>query len=240
MDCSFDWSGISPATGPCMRPGGTALTGRALKACNLPLGAHLIDVGCGTGGTLEYLGRKKRFRLTGLDFSEPLLRQADTRLGNGSLVRGAGETLPFKEDTFDALFCECVLSILGDRVAALSEFARVLRAGGFIIVSDAFIGSRGRERKEAPTPQRVAPEKLLVREELWKLLSDLGFSVILWEEHDRLLKTFVASMILAGGCLPDSWRRTKARECGEKDRSAISYFLLVARKQNHAILHLGA
>ena len=36
------------------------------------------------------------------------------------------------------------------------------------------------------------------RRDLLGLLTRLGFSLLLWEEHERLLKEFVARMILAG------------------------------------------
>ena len=230
IDCSFNWPEICRIAGPCIRPGGPVLTERALEVCSLPPGSRVADIGCGAGGTLEHLERAGVYRSVGLDYSETLLGEAIPRLGSGRLVRGRAETLPFKKGCFDALFCECVLSILSDRIMALREFARVLKEGGFLIVSDVFgQGGPGRVRLEEKS-QGFRIKGLLVKEDLRGLLTRLGFSLLLWEDHERLLKEFVARMILAGECLPDAWRCGQGQEREKTDRAQISYFLLVARK----------
>ena len=65
-------------------------------------------------------------------------------------------------------------------------------------------------------------------------LTRLGFSLLLWEEHERLLKEFVARMILAGERLPDPWGCRQGQEKRKANRPQISYFLLVARKSGAA------
>ncbi len=219
-DCSFCWPDIGRIAGPCIRPGGTALTSRALDACGLAPGARVADIGCGAGGTLEHLERAGVFRPVGLDCSETLLREAVPRLAQGRLVGGLAEALPFKSGSFDALFCECVLSVVDERAAALGEFARVLKKGAFLIISDVFApGGPGRPH---PGQQgQPGPDGLLSRDDLLGLLAGCGFSLLLWEEHKRRLKQFAARIILAGACLPAQWRCAKG----------ISYFLLVARKR---------
>jgi arsenite methyltransferase len=229
IDCSFNWQEIRRIGGLCLRPGGAVLTERALEVCNLSPGSYLADIGCGVGGTLKNLERAGIFRLVGLDCSEVLLGEALPRLGSGRLVRGRAEILPFKKDSFDGLLCECVFSILPDRTAALHEFERVLKEGGCLIVSDVFRQTSPGQRPLDEEPQQFSAEGLLAKEHLFGLLTKHGFSLLLWEEHQSLLKEFAARMILAGAGFPYSWA------CGQgqakTDRARISYFLLVARKQ---------
>jgi len=150
------------------------------------------------------------------------------------LVRGLAEILPFKKSSFDALFCECVLSILRNRLTALHEFGRVLKEGGFLIVSDVFGQSdAGRGRPETKS-QGLPTNGLLEKQDLLGVLTRLGFSLLLWEEHERLLKEFVARMILAGKRLPDPRRCRQGQENRKADRPQISYFLLVAQKSEAA------
>jgi ubiquinone/menaquinone biosynthesis C-methylase UbiE len=230
IDCSFNWPEVRRIAGPCIRPGGPVLTERALEVCGLPPGSRVADIGCGGGGTLEHLERTGVYRPVGLDYSELLLGEAVPRLGSGRLVRGRAETLPFKKGSFDALFCECVLSILGSRTTALREFARVLKEGGFLIVSDVFAqGGPGQGRLEG-NAQCLPGKGLLAKDDLLGLLTGLGFSLLLWEEHERLLKEFVARMILAGVGLPYAWACRQAQERKKTGRAGISYFLLVALK----------
>jgi SAM-dependent methyltransferase len=222
-DCSFHWPDIGRITGPCIRPGGIALTNRALDACGLPPGARVADIGCGAGGTLGHLERAGLFRPVGLDCSETLLRVALAGLAPGRLVRGLAETLPFKSGSFDALFCECVLSVVDERAAALGEFGRVLKNDGFLVMSDVFASDNPGRPQHGPGAEPDL-NGLLGRDDLLGLLAGYGFSTVLWEEHKRLLKEFAARMILAGACLPAQWRRARG----------ISYFLLVARKSSSA------
>jgi len=230
IDCSFNWPEISRIAGPCIRPGGPVLTERALEICNLPSGSCVADIGCGAGGTLEHLGQTGVYNAVGLDYSESLLGEAVPRLLRGWLVRGRAETLPFKKGSFDALFCECVLSILTDRTAALLEFAWVIKDGGFLIVSDVFgQGGSGEERLEGES-QRIRTEGLLKKKDLLGFLTRLGFSFLLCEEHERLLQEFAAHMILSGERLPDPWGCRQVQDGNKTDHPRISYFLLVARK----------
>jgi arsenite methyltransferase len=215
-----------------MRPGGSLLTGRALEFCGLPEGSRVADIGCGAGGTLEHLERAAIHRPVGLDCSMALLEEAGPRLGSAQLVRGRAESLPFKDALFDALFCECVLSILEDNARALQECARVLRGGGFLILSDVFA---------APVPAGVRPEAdsqpagakvPLGKKDLLSLLERFGFSLLLWEEHERLLKEFAARMILGGARLPDSWICGQGLKVRKPESARLSYFLLVGLKRS--------
>lgn len=231
INCSFNWPEISCISGPCIRPGGALLTERALEICTLFPGSHIADIGCGAGGTLEHLEQSGGHRLVGLDSSETLLGEAVSRLGSARLVQGRAETLPFKKDSFDALFCECVLSILDDRIAALVEFARVLKQDGFLVLSDLFRrGSSGQGMFDGES-QKLRTQGLLAQDDLIGHLTKNGFTILLWEEHDRLLKEFAARMILAGNPLPDIWGCGPGQKGKKSDRAALSYFLLVARKQ---------
>ncbi len=232
-DCSSLWPQINETVGPCIRPGGLLLTGRALDVCRLPAGSRVADIGCGAGATLEHL-ENNGLRLVGLDCSGTLLGEAARRSAAGRLVGGRAEYLPFPDRSFDALFCECTLSILDDRSAALEEFGRVLKEGSFLIISDVFARNAAAQGQEV-RPDTLPEQGFLAKTGLVGRLTALGFSLLVWEEHDRLLKEFAARMVLAGQCLPDAWRRGQGQEKEKNGRRAISYFLLVARKQSTLI-----
>lgn len=207
-----DWLKAGQLAGPCLRPGGIDLTERALGLCDLPAGSLVADIGCGAGATLAHLARAGRYRLVGLELSQSQAGLAAAGLVPAGLVCGRAEALPFRAGIFDALLCECVLSILDEPAAALGEFARVLTDRGLLVVSDVFAKGDGDRRRPA------AP---LFRRELLRQLAGLGFAVIHWESHDRRLGEFAARMILAGAwdyCRP----KTETRDLG--------YFLLVAGK----------
>lgn len=216
--------------GPCHRPGGIYLTERALNICELPPGSYIADIGCGAGGTLEYLTRTGLYRGIGLDCEGKVLERIESCLGYRCLVQGRAETLPFKAGSFDALFCECVLSILSDRFTALCGFAGAVKENGFLVVSDVFgrfDPGRGRKKKKS---QGIRTAGLLEKRDLFRVLAELGFKVVQWEEYPRLLKEFIARTILAGGRFPDPRGCAKQPGGNETDRPKISYFLLIAKK----------
>lgn len=221
IDTAFDWPELDDIAGPCIRPGGPLLTERALKVCNLPTGSLVADIGCGAGGTLQYLERTRRFQLVGVDDSVTLLAKAATRLETARLIQGRAEALPFEHDTFDALFCECVLSIIDDKSAALDEFARVVKEGGFLVLSDIF-SNTGHEKSGEM-------DRLLSQEVILDSLSRRGFTVLLWEVHDRLLKEFAVRMIFAGKSLPQLWGCGQGKNAGKN--AGLGYYLLAARKE---------
>lgn len=231
IGCSFDWNELCDVAGHCIRPGGHILTARALELCRLPPGSHVIDVGSGAGGTLAYLEQIGNYYQVGLDCSGTLLGESASRLTTSTLVRGYAENLPFREGAFDALFLECVLSVFHDRMAALFESVRVLKDGGYLIMSDVFSHGEQKRQTSGDTLYQLPSEGLFTKDDILCTLKGLELSLLAWEEHDRFLREFVGRMILTGRCLPDIWGcKTLSGETKKTDKPKISYFLLVVRK----------
>lgn len=120
-----------------------------LAAGHVPLDdVHLLDAGCGTGSfaaaVAVHVGR-----LTLLDASDEMLAVARAKLAATSGAPevdahcGSLQTLPFEDDSFDAVMTNQVLHHLGDpsgdewpeHALVYAEYARVLRPGGILIVN---------------------------------------------------------------------------------------------------------
>lgn len=91
-----------------------------------------LDMGCGTGGTLDRL--REFARPVGLDL-EPLALELCRERGHQSLVLASATQLPFAEGTFDAAVALDVLEHIPDDAAAAAELARVLKPGGVAVVT---------------------------------------------------------------------------------------------------------
>lgn len=227
--CSLNWTRIGRVTGPCIRPGGTALTERALHVCKLEPDSLVADIGCGAAGTLEYLEQAGIHHLVGLDCSEELLGEAISRRAPGRFVKGRAEILPFRKSSLDAIFCECVLSVTSDRMAVLNGCSQALKEGGFLIISDLFRQENRDDEREAGS-KGFRPEGFLTKESIFAMSKSFGLSVFLWEEYKEFLKEFVARMILSGEDLPDVWDYRKKQGMEKTGRREISYFLMIGRK----------
>jgi SAM-dependent methyltransferase len=93
----------------------------------------VLDAGCGTGGNSAHL--RAYGRVTGIDFSSDALQLAAERPGL-RLARASVEALPFADESFDLVLSKDVLCHHGVArdVAAVREFARVLRPGGVLFL----------------------------------------------------------------------------------------------------------
>lgn len=93
---------------------------------------RFLDVGCGTGGTLEKL--VPFGEVVGLDM-EALALSYCQRRGITQLVQASATAMPFAEGTFSAVVALDVLEHIPDDRGAAAEIARVLAPGGMLYVT---------------------------------------------------------------------------------------------------------
>ena len=97
-------------------------------------GKLVLDVGCGSGRFSEVIA-KWGGRVVSLDYSVAIdeAKKNLNNLGlNADFVQGDALSLPFPDNTFDAVFSIGVLQHTADPLLALREMCRVLRPGGLI------------------------------------------------------------------------------------------------------------
>lgn len=93
----------------------------------------VLDIGCGTGFTLEALRRRGPGRLVGLDLSTKALAFCRAR-GLTGLVQGDAARLPFRDRSFDVVLALDLIEHVEDDRAALAGLMRALKPGGHLIV----------------------------------------------------------------------------------------------------------
>jgi len=99
----------------------------------LPPQAKILDVGCGTGGNLEFLGEYGE--VTGVDPSETALEIASKKM-KGTVVRGSlPDQLPFSRESFDLITLLDVLEHVENDDRALTAIASLLKPGGFLCLT---------------------------------------------------------------------------------------------------------
>lgn len=100
----------------------------------LPTGVAL-DAACGTGRHAEYLA-KLGHTVIGVDSSPDMLAVARAKVPAGRFLLGELGSLPVPDSTVDVVVCALALSHVPDLRPVFAEFARVLRPGGSLVVSD--------------------------------------------------------------------------------------------------------
>jgi SAM-dependent methyltransferase len=95
-------------------------------------GQNVLDVGCGSGIlTGELAARVGPENVAAVDPS-PLVEAAAARVPGADVRRGAAESLPWPDASFNAALAQLVLHFLDDPVAGLEEMRRVTRPGGTV------------------------------------------------------------------------------------------------------------
>lgn len=95
-----------------------------------------VDVACGTGRWMTYL-RRRGARVFGVDLCPEMLAEAQRKpLARGRSVVGDAARLPFPSGGADAVLCSFAAGYLAHLQSALTEMARIAKAGARVIVSD--------------------------------------------------------------------------------------------------------
>jgi SAM-dependent methyltransferase len=98
----------------------------------LPAGAQILDAGCGSGRTLEELTRFGTVRGVELDPTAAAVARAR---GQGEVLEGRLEQLPWQAETFDLITCLDVIEHTPDDRVTLRELHRVTRPGGYLLLT---------------------------------------------------------------------------------------------------------
>lgn len=100
-----------------------------------PERCRILDVGGGTGALARRLHEATAADVTVLDPAPEMLRYIPAD-GPVRCVLGTAEAMPFPDDSFDAIVVTDAFHHFRDQPGAVSEFARVVRRGGGVVVLD--------------------------------------------------------------------------------------------------------
>ena len=122
--------------------GGREATAHAIDKMSLSEDQHVLDIGCGIGGTARYMAEKIGCKVTGIDLTPEYISIAKTLTdltGLGSKVTykvASALDMPFESKTFDAVITIHVAMNIPERAALYSEIARVMKPGATLCIYD--------------------------------------------------------------------------------------------------------
>ena len=239
MSALWEHPDFRRAAGDAWRPGGVALTSRALDWCAasgwLPPGGLVLDLGSGAGATLRLLA-ERGYRAVGLDkHADAGGLAGDNQTDSCALVCADLAQPPLAAACVDCALCECVLSLLADPLAALKATYAALRPGGVLVVSDLML-RQGYAIAPADSGLGGVGSSCLAGARAqadWRgLIEAAGFTLVHFEDNSRALVELAARMVWYG---EDSAGHGKNCACGGsapgKAWRAFGYGLWIARKE---------
>jgi ubiquinone/menaquinone biosynthesis C-methylase UbiE len=138
--------------------------------------ARVADVACGTGILADRIEHDLHpAAVYGVDMSEGMLKQAQSRSTTVQWRRGPAEQLPFDDEALDAVVTTSAFHFF-DQPAALREFHRVLSPGGLVAVS-----TMSARQPLLPAASRLKPAHNPTTAEMRRLFEDAGFTIV--EQH---------------------------------------------------------
>jgi len=169
--------------------GGRAASEAVLARMALGKDQHVLDIGCGIGGTTRYMAQAFGCRVSGIDLTPEFIdaaRVLSERTGLGGLVGfevASALALPFEDATFDAAISFHVAMNIKDRPKLYAEAARVLKPEARFCVYDVMRGKTGAVRYPAPWAETAETSHLTSPDEMVDLLDQAGFGIE--ETEDR-------------------------------------------------------
>lgn len=168
---------------------GRLATLRALDMMPLEEKMHVLDAGCGLGGTARCIAHAYGCRVTGIDLTPEYIEAAHAltaRTGLGDRCGfdlGSVLDLPYGVAAFDAAVTFHVAMNIDNRARFYAELARVLKQDARLCVFDVMKGPAPGMIYPVPWAETEATSFLRSREQTCALLDGAGFTV---EKEDNL------------------------------------------------------
>lgn len=233
----YENKALRESLGETLRPGGFSITNRALGFTGLAKGSRVLDIGSGLGDTVSFLGKECGMDAVGLEPSELLIAEASAKYPDISIMKGVGESIPVEDASLDGAFAECTLSLMDDLDKVMGECSRVIRSGGWLVISDVYARRPEHIKKLQDFSFRSCLRGMLDLEYLRARLDSEGFEVVVQEDQTEYLRQLTVKLIFEYGSMNLFWNRMSG--CGadmEEFRHLLSlckagYFMMVCRKR---------
>jgi SAM-dependent methyltransferase len=171
---------------------GDVATNELITLSNFTPDMHVLDVGCGVGGSTRRLSHETGCRVTGIDLSDEYIDAAErlTQLLNmQERVRfhaASALELPFADDTFDGIWSIQMNMNIEDKPGLLKEMYRVLKPGGRAVLYEVCGSKNSPVHFPVPWAQDGSMSFLVPPEPFRDLITSTGFEVEVWNDKTDL------------------------------------------------------
>jgi SAM-dependent methyltransferase len=179
---------------------GDVATKELIKLSSFTPGMHILDVGCGVGGSTRRLSHETGCRVTGIDLSDEYIDVATrlTQLLNMqervNFQAASALELPFDDNTFDGAWSIQMNMNVEDKLGWLSEVHRVLKPGGRAVLYEVCGNKNSPVIFPVPWAQDSTMSFLLPPEPFRDVIISAGFEIEVWNDKTGLAQKAFAHM----------------------------------------------
>jgi SAM-dependent methyltransferase len=190
---------------------GDTATKELIKLANFTPDMHILDVGCGVGGSTRRLSHETGCYVTGIDLSDEYIDAAErlTQLLNMQdrvkFHACSALDLPFDENTFDGAWSIQMNMNVEDKLGWLKEVYRVLKPGARAVLYEVCGNKNSPIHFPVPWAQDSSMSFLIPQESFRDGIISTGLTIEVWNDKTDLAQKAFARMIEPNGesTLPD-------------------------------------
>jgi SAM-dependent methyltransferase len=163
---------------------GIEATREHAERAQIRAGMHVLDLGCGLGGSSRFLAAECGCRVAAIDLTPNFVDAARILTARCGLVdwieirQANALALPFDDGTFDHVWSYAVTMNIADKEALGREVARVLKPGGRFSCNEIELGSGGAPGFPLPWATDEASSFLVSPATMRAALEAAGFSIL--------------------------------------------------------------
>jgi ubiquinone/menaquinone biosynthesis C-methylase UbiE len=176
---------------------GDVATKELIKLSAFTPDMHILDVGCGIGGSTRRLAHETGCCVTGIDLSDEYIDTAQrlTQLLNMQervkFHATSALALPFDDNSFDGVWSLQMNMNVEDKLSWLKETYRVLKPGGRAVLYEVCGSKNSSPYFPVPWAQDSSMSFLVPPESFRAVITAAGFDITVWNDKtDLAQKTF--------------------------------------------------
>lgn len=179
---------------------GSLATNELIALADFTPDMHVLDVGCGVGGSTRRLSHETGCCVTGIDLSDEYIETAKrlTRLLNMqervNFHAASALALPFDDHTFDGAWSIQMNMNVEDKLSWLQEVYRVLKPGCRAVLYEVCGHKNTPLHFPVPWAQDSAMSFLVPPDEFRDVITSAGFDIVVWNDKTDLAQKAFSQM----------------------------------------------
>jgi MPBQ/MSBQ methyltransferase len=190
---------------------GDTATKELIKLAKFTPEMHILDVGCGVGGSTRRLSHMTGCQVSGIDLSDEYIDAAErlTQLlkmeERVKFHACSALELPFDDNTFDGAWSIQMNMNVEDKLGWLKEVYRVLKPGGRVVLYEVCGHKNTPQYFPVPWAQDSSMSFLVPPDAFRDIITAAGFEIEVWNDKTDLAQKAFAHMTEPVGVpsLPD-------------------------------------